>query len=90
MFPTSLLRVGPSDMRPPRGKGPAKRAPMRREDGRLFRNMFYLRAVSLNDKQYIIGLQTEVPDGAAFEVYHEARAALMGPTPGEKLTHLGL
>mmetsp|Transcript_81328 Transcript_81328/g.225973 ORF Transcript_81328/g.225973 Transcript_81328/m.225973 type:complete len:381 (-) Transcript_81328:502-1644(-) len=43
-----------------------------RKDGRLFRNMFYLRAVSLNDKQYIIGLQTEVPDGAAFEVYHEA------------------
>lgn len=43
-----------------------------RKDGRLFRNMFYLRAISLNDKPYIIGLQTEIPEGADYDVYHEA------------------
>jgi len=43
-----------------------------RKDGRLFRNMFYLRSINLNDKPYIIGLQTEVPDGADYKVYHDA------------------
>eukprot|EP00932_Pfiesteria_piscicida_P012820 SRR837773.2426.p2 GENE.SRR837773.2426~~SRR837773.2426.p2 ORF type:complete len:263 (+),score=81.81 SRR837773.2426:17-805(+) len=33
-----------------------------KKDGTLFRNMFYLKEVSVNDRPYIIGLQTEVDD----------------------------
>jgi len=31
-----------------------------RKDGSFFRNMFYLKPVELNDRQYIVGLQTEI------------------------------
>lgn len=43
-----------------------------RKDGSLFNNMFYLRQIELNDKRYIIGLQTEVEDKHRIDIYHEA------------------
>lgn len=43
-----------------------------RKDGSLFRNMFYLKSIDLDDHPYIIGLQTEVPEGASMVLYHEA------------------
>mmetsp|Transcript_48637 Transcript_48637/g.141766 ORF Transcript_48637/g.141766 Transcript_48637/m.141766 type:complete len:531 (+) Transcript_48637:81-1673(+) len=42
-----------------------------RKDGTLFRNMFYMRAIHLNDRPYIIGLQTEV-EGEDYSKYHAA------------------
>jgi len=43
-----------------------------RKDGTLFNNMFYLRAMELDDQQYIIGLQTEICEDSDYEVCHEA------------------
>merc|ERR1740121_1200772 len=44
-----------------------------KKNGDLFRNMFYLTALELDDVQYIIGLQTEVPmTSEDFSVYHVA------------------
>lgn len=53
-----------------------------RKDGSLFANMFYLLKVELDDKPYIIGLQTELPrttlssldtaDESTLQVCHEA------------------
>mmetsp|Transcript_7483 Transcript_7483/g.21313 ORF Transcript_7483/g.21313 Transcript_7483/m.21313 type:complete len:504 (-) Transcript_7483:279-1790(-) len=43
-----------------------------RKDGRLFRNMFYLRAVSLNERPFILGLQTELPDDVNYQTCHQA------------------
>jgi len=43
-----------------------------RKDGTLFRNMFYLKAMELDDDVYILGLQTEVGDQDSYDAYHEA------------------
>lgn len=44
-----------------------------RKCGTLFRNMFYMKAMELDDQNYIIGLQTEVPQGQdSLPLYHKA------------------
>jgi hypothetical protein len=57
-----------------------------RKDGTLFKNMFYMRSVNLNDHTYILGLQSEIrdaldedgaeKDGYKTDVYHKACALL--------------
>mmetsp|Transcript_118586 Transcript_118586/g.342907 ORF Transcript_118586/g.342907 Transcript_118586/m.342907 type:complete len:523 (-) Transcript_118586:406-1974(-) len=42
-----------------------------RKDGSLFKNMFYMRTLELNEKPYIIGLQTEI-EGDDMTIYQEA------------------
>lgn len=51
----------------------------RRKDGKLFSNMFYLQKVELDDRPYIIGLQTELPS-----------AVLTGPGVSENIDTLRL
>jgi len=43
-----------------------------RKDKTLFKNMFYLKAIGVDDRRYIVGLQTEVPTNSNHDVYHEA------------------
>lgn len=47
-----------------------------RKDGSLFKNMFYLKAISLSDSPYIVGLQSELPDTDVSEVLRRARQQL--------------
>jgi len=39
-----------------------------RKSGELFRNMFYLRMVELDDKQYVLGLQAGLDDAAGGDI----------------------
>jgi len=43
-----------------------------RKDGSLFKNMFFLMAITLEQAPFIIGLQNELPDGDGEAVYHDA------------------
>lgn len=45
-----------------------------RKDGALFRNMFYLKPIGIEERNYIVGLQTSLDDGDAEKVAaaHEA------------------
>lgn len=43
-----------------------------RKDGTLFKNMFYLKMMELDEKWYIVGLQTELRAGDDYALYHEA------------------
>jgi hypothetical protein len=45
-----------------------------RKNGELFRNMFYMRTIELDDKPYIIALQTELASGNAEEEAEAKRA----------------
>jgi hypothetical protein len=44
-----------------------------RKDGMLFNNMFYLREIELEDKTFILGLQTVLPDepGSEYEAHYK-------------------
>lgn len=43
-----------------------------RKDGSLFQNMFFLMVIELEYLPFIIGLQTQLPDGESHVVYEEA------------------
>lgn len=45
-----------------------------RKNGELFCNMFYMRTVELDDKPYILALQTELPSGSEEEEAEAKRA----------------
>jgi len=46
-----------------------------RKDGTLFKNMFYLKPIGLDDNEYIVGLQTQIDDENESEEIAVAHAA---------------
>lgn len=47
-----------------------------RKDGSLFKNMFFLKAISLSDNPYIVGLQSELPEENVTATLRKARQQL--------------
>lgn len=54
-----------------------------RKDGKVFRNMFYLVAVELDDHPYILGLQTELKEESAYREACATACKLLSQNRGE-------